>query len=165
MASIDLSIPKKLAVKYAFKTGMDMEYLLGEALEAYWIAMCDPTYDPRKSAFSTFAYIVVNSRMMDVEYKHRRERSTPTIELDEQMGDGAVSVERECYFNELLRQLPSDGRFIVWMVLGNRMDGIAPHRVRSTIRKTLRPTGWTASRIDKAFQSVSDMLKEVEAFA
>jgi hypothetical protein len=103
--------------------------------------------------------------MMDVEYKHRRERSTPTVELDEQMGDGAVSVERECYFNEMLRQLPSDGRFIVWMVLGNWMDGVAPHRVRSTIRKTLLPIGWTTSRIDKAFQSVSDMLKEVEAFA
>jgi hypothetical protein len=165
MASIDLSIPKKLAIKYAFKTGMEMEYLLGEALEAYWIAMCDPTYDPCKSAFSTFAYIVVNSRMMDIEYKHRRERLTPMVELDEQMPNQSVSIEHECYFNELLRQLPSDGRFIVWMVLGNHMDGVAPHKVRGTIRKTLLPAGWTTSRIDKAFQSVSDMLKEVEAFA
>jgi hypothetical protein len=165
MASIDLSIPKKLAIKYAFKTGMEMEHLLGEALQTYWIALCNPEYDPCKSAFSTYAYICINSRLMDVTAKYRREDGIPKLELDEQMPDQSVSIEHECYFNELLRQLPSDARFIVWMVLGNRMDGVAPHRVRSTIRKTLLPAGWTNSRIDKAFQSVSDMLKEVEAFA
>jgi DNA-directed RNA polymerase specialized sigma24 family protein len=158
---MDVAIPTKLAVKFAFSTGIDVEYLFAEALEAYWKATIDQGYDPRKASFKTFANTCVYRHLCSVIAEYRR-KYPDHDEISEDMVSPEPSPENVCFFGELVRQLPADSKFVIHIVL-EVLDGIPAYRARAAIRKILKGQ-WTAVRIDEAFYSISVMLKEANGY-
>jgi hypothetical protein len=162
--AVQYELPTKLAIQYAFSTGIDFGHLYSEALQAYWLAEIDPSYDPRKSAFVTFATNCVKNQLNSVVYSYRRKHPPIFSELDESMPDTQPSPDHIAFFVELVQQLPNDAKVVVQIALSDATDGVPYSRIRSAIRNMLRPV-WPPSRIDKAFQALTTMLKQVDSFA
>jgi hypothetical protein len=161
---MDTAIPTKIAMKFAFKTGIEFEYLYAEALEAMWRAETDGTYDPYKSAFTTYANTCVWRHLSSVVWAYRaQQRWIFDGEPSETMPDPNPDPERVAFFFQLLRQLPADAVVVTDLAL-NVLDGIPPYKARTAIRNMLRP-GWSQARIDRAFNSVTVMLTEARSFA
>jgi hypothetical protein len=162
--ALQYELPTKLAIQYAFSTGIDFGHLYSEALQAYWLAEISPYYDPRKSAFVTFATNCIKNQLNSVVYAYRRKNPPIFSELDESMVDTRQpSSDHITFFVELVSQLPNDAKVVARIALSDATDGVPFYKIRSTIRNMLRPV-WPPSRIDKAFQALSTMLKQAESF-
>ena len=154
---MEVAIPTKLAIKFAYSTGIEVGYLFSEAVEAYWKATIDPKYDPRKASFKTYATTCVYRHLCSVIAEYKR-KYPDYDQISEDMVSQEPSPEDVYYFKEIVSQLPDDGKYVIHLVL-EVLDGIPAYRARAAIRKMLKGQ-WAAVRIDTAFHSVSLMLKE-----
>ena len=153
---MDDRLAVKFAGSFAVTTGIEFEDLLQEARIAYHVA--EGRYDPRKSAFVTFATHCVYRSLCSVADREKQ-KAPEHEELHEWTAfDGAPSPEDQAIFREMLHQLPEDARTMVDLVLSDAREflGVSPAGARRALRNAL---GWPAARVDDAFATVSRALR------
>jgi len=155
---MDDRLPAKLAHKASRSTGLELDDLLQEARLAYWKAKHHGSYDPHKSAWSTYSYISVSRHLWGVTDSHRR-KYPDCEELSDEVPCGDPSPEDRAIFMEMLRQLPDDARTVVDLVFSGapELSSATPARIRQVLRSAL---GWPADRVNEAVRHVTAILRE-----
>jgi DNA-directed RNA polymerase specialized sigma24 family protein len=176
----------KYARSFAATSGAELDDMLQVAriaLQKAERAVETGKYDPRKASFNTYATWAVYRGMCSAVARRERtipEGWDPTVRTgredngrastaDEMADEVTPAPDRRLLLAELIRELPSDARAVVDLVLGDTagdlvdlaLDGHpgAIDRLRSHIRRALGLR--RGDRAEAAFGAITEMLAEV----
>jgi len=150
----DLGIAQKLAWRFQKTTGYQFDELYSEALLAYAEALNN--FDTKKKTkFSTFAYICINSALINFVKKEK----FPGQKVDSAVLEKHSSWDRPYWI--LKEQFTKDAQEVAEMLTGNpyKYLGTPPKMIKGLIREELREKGWTYDRIYAATRNIKEVLK------
>ena len=160
---VEINMARKIAHYYSRRTGVNYDDMLGEALLEYARALeakRDGTYDPEKSAFTTYAWMRMRSRLGKV-VNHRRYRPIGAEEPSLGIPDEASAPpDRRASVASALSGLPDDAALAVRMVLESPAEyaGMNRYAAQLRVRRELRERGLNTTSI---FASVRAALGRV----
>ena len=161
---IELDMARKLAWSFHKSTNIDYDDLYGEALLGYAMAVdaaeVRGTYDPEKSAFTSFAWMCMNHHLCSVIHQ-RKYKSIGSMELDPKILDYRLpSPDRKLAFKDFLSHLSEEARFVVEMVLKSPVDflELGRQRGRRKLKGALRDRGMNEQ---EAIRTLKDIKKSL----
>ena len=167
---METNLARKLAWSFHHTTGLEFEDLYQEACLAYCWAERDSNYDPRKAAFTSFAYMCMRSHLCNIVTKCRADASrrfpTDTIALlnDWEAIDNAPAPDEELEFREQLGELSKEARFVIRLVFESPHEYLCltSREAQAKIRQYLRDQGWSWVDIQKTLKEIKGLLRQTD---
>lgn len=155
---MEVNLARSVAWSFHASTGIAFEDLLQEACIAYVIAERDPHYDPRKSAMTSFALTCMRNHLSTITV--RLQKNPPAIRECPDLPSPAANPEEVAIFNEKLRELSAEAKFIIKLIFDSPYEYISLNSrdAQRSIKEHMQQQGYTISQVKSGIEAVKAIL-------